>query len=169
MKFSNYLIIMMQMLWRQLALSSFPGNTGGKIEWHNQTEILSNHFQWVRWCPRNKRELLYNRPFISELKHLSAASDHLTQLCLPHLQRRFVGWVFWRRKLKKKMFYPRWFSKHTHQLHFIMDRMEDQKISETEDLLCTVISCRKTVLELGMEKFSIYFSLSLKITTGGRN
>lgn len=23
---------LMQMLWRQLALSSFPGNTGGKIE-----------------------------------------------------------------------------------------------------------------------------------------
>lgn len=27
---------MMQMLWRQLAPFSFPGNTEGKIEWHNQ-------------------------------------------------------------------------------------------------------------------------------------
>lgn len=36
MKFSKYLIIMMQMLWRQLAPFSFPGNTEGKIEWHNQ-------------------------------------------------------------------------------------------------------------------------------------
>lgn len=144
MKFSKYLIIMMQMLWRQLAPFSFPGNTEGKIEWHNQDGNPQQLFPVGGDDVWGTKENFYTTDPSSLSWNTFQQLLTIQQICLPviHKDSLWAGYFGG----KKKMFYPRWFSKHAYQLHFTMDRVEDQKMNETEDLLCTLSSLRKSVL-----------------------